>query len=241
MSRSWHDLTPDPNSREALDYRRRQLEAAQRPPITDKLARIVQLATGKRVLDVGCVDHFLPNDDSPTWQHGRVRAVAESVLGLDILAADVAKLSDRGFNVLVCDITRERPPGSYELVVCGDVIEHVGDPGRLIANTAACLEPGGRLVLATPNPYYLHRAYRSLRGRATDSVDHVTLLYPAGMAELADRSGLVLDKYYGVLVASARTTMGKVTLKARPLLGRLFGFSPDAFCETLVYEFVRRD
>ena len=40
--------------------------------------------------------------------------------------------------------------GSFDLIVCNHVLEHVGDPDRALAELHRCLVPGGLLIAQTP-------------------------------------------------------------------------------------------
>ncbi|MEM6858916.1 MAG: bifunctional 2-polyprenyl-6-hydroxyphenol methylase/3-demethylubiquinol 3-O-methyltransferase UbiG [Pseudomonadota bacterium] len=102
---------------------------------------------GKAALDIGCGAGLLCE---PLARLGAdvtgVDASAENVsvaashaeaMGLDIryMAGDVASL----------DI------GTFDLVTCVEVIEHVADKRAFIADVAARLSPGSLLVMSTPN------------------------------------------------------------------------------------------
>ena len=57
-------------------------------------------------------------------------------------------------DVLVGDVeSMELPfaPASFDVVLCGDLVEHLRDPGATLARLRAFLRPAGRLVLTTPN------------------------------------------------------------------------------------------
>src|SRR5207253_10239263 len=43
------------------------------------------------------------------------------------------------------------PDRSFDVVICGDLIEHLRDPERFLVRVRPLLRPGGRLVLTTPN------------------------------------------------------------------------------------------
>ena len=70
----------------------------------------------------------------------------------DPAAAEVAR--EVCEEVLVGDVeTMELPfaPASFDVVLCGDLVEHLRDPGAFLARARPFLVPGGRLVLTTPN------------------------------------------------------------------------------------------
>lgn len=55
------------------------------------------------------------------------------------------------------DGTVPLPDGSAELVLSTQVLEHVADPARYLAECARLLRPGGHLVLSTHGIMHLHR------------------------------------------------------------------------------------
>jgi SAM-dependent methyltransferase len=56
--------------------------------------------------------------------------------------------------------------GPYDLIVCGEVLEHLHvAPVPVLRHFAAALEPGGRLILQTPNATALPKRLRMLVGR----------------------------------------------------------------------------
>lgn len=109
--RHWSELAPDPMDPEAIAQRQESLSAARRAPIPDRVKYLQALVSGKRVLDLGVVDHSSNTDRSPHWLHARLVAVAGDVLGIDIIADEIDRLSDRGFNVACMDVTKGELPG----------------------------------------------------------------------------------------------------------------------------------
>lgn len=238
---SWKDITDDPNSSAALAFRQQNISAALRPAVTDRIHYLKSLASGKRVLDVGVVDHLtaVEHRSGRTWLHGEIARVAAYCLGIDVLVDATQDLARRGYNVLVGDITTVELDETFDLIVAGEVIEHLGNPEGLFSAASRYLAPAGALVITTPNPYYANRVWTNWRGTPRDNVDHIALFWPSGIAELAERSGLRLWSYRPVCLSEKpRTVKGRAFMWMAPLWKRM-GLSASAHAETIIYE-VRR-
>jgi 2-polyprenyl-3-methyl-5-hydroxy-6-metoxy-1,4-benzoquinol methylase len=101
--------------------------------------------SGSRVLDAGCSTGYLAEQ---LVQRG------SRVIGLE-LDPVAAKAAERFCErVWVGDVERmELPfePDEFDVVLGGDIIEHLRDPQAALARLLPFLRPGGRLVLSTPN------------------------------------------------------------------------------------------
>ena len=238
MTDRWLDITTQPNSPEAKRFRLATLAAAHAEPVPSRIGYLQDVVRGKRVLDVGCVAHDLETESAEVWLHRALASAADYCLGVDVLPDAIERLREAGYNVRLCDVTREDPGETFDVIVAGEVIEHLGAPAALFDAAGRMLAPGGRLVLTTPNPYYWKRTrnHIGLRPNRCENVDHVTMLFASGVAELAERAGLRLDRYCGVLIAGKRRRESRVGL----LLRRLGIFEPELFCDTLIYECTRR-
>lgn len=111
--------------------------------------RIGQLA-GKKVLDVGCGGGILSESMA---QRGA------DVSGIDMGEAPlkVAKLHglESGVKVNYRRITveelAEQEAGSYDVVTCMEMLEHVPDPSSIVRACAKLTKPGGTLFFSTLN------------------------------------------------------------------------------------------
>lgn len=112
--------------------------------IDPRLARIVDIVTSLRpgsLLDIGCGRGFLLSHLADSG--------LTNLTGMDVYD-DV--VSDR-FVYARGDVTRRLPfeDGAFACVVAGEIIEHVPDPDSFLREIRRVLEPGGTLVLSTPN------------------------------------------------------------------------------------------
>jgi 2-polyprenyl-3-methyl-5-hydroxy-6-metoxy-1,4-benzoquinol methylase len=98
-----------------------------------------------RVLDAGCSTGYLAQ---------RLQERGSKVVGLDLDERATEQASRFCESVHVGDVeTMELPfePGSFDAIVCGDLIEHLRDPAAFLRRIRPLLRPGGRVVLSTPN------------------------------------------------------------------------------------------
>ena len=134
---------------------------AVRAPLADWLrAEAAQLTNGRsyRVLDVGC-------GPKPYFPFFADRASA--YVGVDVVAHPAADLVGRVEELPVED-------GSFDIVLCTQVLEHCDDPARAVAELRRVAAPGGRVLASThgvqvyhpsPNDYWrwthagLHRLF----------------------------------------------------------------------------------
>lgn len=235
----WQRTSKDPNSPELLELRRAGISTArQRDLVSDRIAYLSELARGKDVLDVGVVEHFLDAYESPGWLHRHIARAASSCLGVDLLEQEVGKLAEAGFNVIARDLTKEPLSQQFDLIVAGEVLEHVDAPGKFMSNCAAMLRPEGRLAITVPNPWSANAVIKSsLRSHTfVDSADHVSWYDASTLLELGQRNGLQLLKFSGIAGSTPRTVGAKLFYAFQPLMVGC-GISPFLFAKSIIYEF----
>jgi 2-polyprenyl-3-methyl-5-hydroxy-6-metoxy-1,4-benzoquinol methylase len=95
------------------------------------------------VLDVGCGAGFLAD---------RLRAQGHRVTGID--AREPQGVRDRTDAFFVADLSAGLPselPGTYDVVILADVLEHLRHPEVLLDDVQRVLAPGGKVLVSLPN------------------------------------------------------------------------------------------
>lgn len=212
-ARRWTELASDPNAPAALIQRADVLRRAWRPAIRDRGEFLIERARGRKVLDIGCVAHDIARMASPEWLHRRLAEVASSCVGVDVLDDGVEGMRSLGFDARVCDLRHGVGPladlGPFDLIVAGELIEHVESLDMLFLTAEQLLAPTGQLVVTSPNPYSPGRVRAGQRGIVWENVDHILYAFPSGIAELCERHGLLLAE------ASTVESPGAVGTRAR--------------------------
>ncbi len=109
----------------------------------DRYTYLIDRCKGKRVLNIGCLAANMKSQ-----LHIMLEKVAESIVGLDIHDSTLENYI-RGDAQSFC-FSEE-----FDVIVVGEVIEHLSNIQGLIDSSYASLRAGGVLLITTPNAYNL--------------------------------------------------------------------------------------
>jgi 2-polyprenyl-6-hydroxyphenyl methylase/3-demethylubiquinone-9 3-methyltransferase len=120
------------------------------PRRLDHIERLAGGLASKRVVDVGCGGGILAE--------AMARKGAE-VMGIDLgekpIKVAVLHALESGirvdYRVQAAEALADEQPGSFDVVTCMEMIEHVPDPASTVAACARLARPGGRVVFSTIN------------------------------------------------------------------------------------------
>lgn len=139
------------NSIAAADYDERAFDSAiplQRAWQRRRYAIVLARATGGRVLDVGCGSSRILRD-------------LPHVVGIDISQRKLRYMRRYGLPLVNGSVfALPFRDGSFESIVCSEVIEHIPAGTKPFEELARVQRPGGTLVLGTPD--YARRSWRVL-------------------------------------------------------------------------------
>lgn len=116
---------------------------------------IEQYVEGKTVLDIGSAELIGTEKRSEENNaiYNRIKRVADSVLGVELSEEQSRILIARGYNIVQGDAETFELDQKFDVVVAGELIEHLSNPGLFLDNARRHLVPGGFLVLTTPNRF----------------------------------------------------------------------------------------
>jgi 2-polyprenyl-3-methyl-5-hydroxy-6-metoxy-1,4-benzoquinol methylase len=107
------------------------------------LDMVSKLPPGHRVLDVGCSGGRLAEF---------IRGAGHHVTGIDYM--EIPGVRDRTDQFFQVDLTQGIPAevgSGYDVIIAGDVIEHLPRPTQTMREIAKLLRPGGQVFLSVPN------------------------------------------------------------------------------------------
>jgi len=116
---------------------------------------------GRRVLDLGCRDGALT----------RAYAGGNEVVGVDADREALAEAARHGIETHWAGLDQplDFPDESFDVAVAGELLEHLRDPQRLVADLRRVLRPGGTFVASVPNAYRLKGRLLFLIGRPPEN------------------------------------------------------------------------
>jgi 2-polyprenyl-6-hydroxyphenyl methylase/3-demethylubiquinone-9 3-methyltransferase len=157
--------------------------------------------SGSRVLDIGSGGGFLA---------ARLADAGYEVTGIDPSMAAVRGAAAHVHASFARAVGEKLPfaDGSFDSVVCSEVLEHVEDPGGVIAEASRVLRPGGVFVFSLPNRTLLSKLVlidiaqhnRFTRVLPKDLHDWNRFIGSRDLCGLARRHGLEVQDIQGVSI-----------------------------------------
>ena len=118
------------------------------------MAEFPSRGDGRRVLDIGCgyghIGDFL------------------SQRGFDVTGVDYPGISHSPeIQFVDADLDHGLPPlqGTFDFIICADILEHLRDPLAMLLQVRKLLSPGGALIASLPNSGHAYFRYQILLGR----------------------------------------------------------------------------
>jgi SAM-dependent methyltransferase len=144
----------------------------------------------RTVLDVGAGSGI----DRPDWMHALVATVATEVTGVELDPRLAARARDRGFDVVAADAQTFDLGRTFDVVWAGEIIEHLSCAGGFLDAARRHLEPGGRLVITTPNAFAISNFVYRIGGRPRVNKGHTCWYDDVTLSQLLRRHGYEIEE-----------------------------------------------
>jgi SAM-dependent methyltransferase len=134
---------------------------------------------GRTVLDLGCRDGALT----------QAYAGGNEIVGVDADREALAEAEKLGIETRWADLDDALPfaDGTFDVVVAGELLEHLRDPRRVVSEVRRVLRPGGTFVASVPNAYRLKNRLRFVLGRKPEEdPTHLQMFSPNDVRALLD-------------------------------------------------------
>ena len=189
---------------------------------TQAIRRAFPAAARPRVLDLGCGGGLVA--EGLAREGFAVTGIDASLSSLSAARDHAMALHDAQHYAGGDALRLPFAGGAFDDVVFADVIEHVGDPDRLLAEAARVMAPGGLFLFDTPNRTWFTRAgliwAAELLGWAPRHMhDYRRLLTPEELVARCVHAGLVVREVRGLPLRASAPRAAWGYLRRRELGG----------------------
>lgn len=160
--------------------------------------RIMELARGKSVLHLGCVgftdleisDRVALSKESLHYSLSNIT----QVIGVDCSrdAVEYFKMTGVFTNVIYGDVEKLHEVslnGPFEVIVVGDIIEHLSNPGLMLDGIRTLCHSASLIVITTPNCFGLLGFIKHVLNRFVEGKEHVMTFNEQNIVTLCTRHG----------------------------------------------------
>lgn len=198
--------------------------------------------SGHRVLEVGC-------SAGHVTEH--LVAAGNTVVGVEIdpiAAAEAERFAER-VHVLDLDVQplSAVEDGAFDVIILGDVLEHLRDPAAVLDDLMARLAPNGRVIASIPNVAHVDVRLMLLEGRwdytPSGLMDptHLRWFTKSSIRSLLNGAGLVATRLERVRVGPYGTNIELDASHARTDAIAFIEADPEAHTLQFVVEAVRSE
>ena len=168
-------------------YRAKQVHQVPEAPTVDRAVFVLSRCKGKVVLDIGASGEM----------HNVIALVTSKCYGID-------RETGPGITVIDLDSLMPNPPGhmdlrhwcfpGVEVIVCGEVIEHLSNPGNFL-NWLRRSWPGVPVIVTVPNAFCSINQRAMRKGHENCNIDHVAWYSPRTIKTLLGRAGYTIKEF----------------------------------------------
>lgn len=125
--------------------------------------------------------------------------VGDKVHGIDINEEGIEKLGEEGYHVEVQNAEDFYFDKQFDVIVAGELIEHLENQGLFLDRANEHLKEGGKLVVTTPNATSLVKSFHRLKSQLSErervgANSHLALHNEETLRRLLQRKGFDVEK-----------------------------------------------
>jgi hypothetical protein len=169
---------------------------------------VLRRSRGKSVLHLGCIGDTEKsvNDKvqamlSEHVLHAELRKSTADIVGVDYDLPVVEELHKKGYDDIIYgdveeDLERMVLNGAFDVVLCGDLIEHLSNPGRMLEGLKPHMDGDSELLVTTLNSFGLLHFLRYTVNGYHEGNDHASSFSVFTLRNLLERHGFRVTEIY---------------------------------------------
>jgi len=166
---------------------------------------------GAKAVDVGCGGGILT--ETLARAGARVIGIDQSEMTLEIARQHAAKSGlDIDYRLQRVEELVEAEAGTFDVVTCLEMLEHVPDPAAIVDACARLLKPGGHVIFSTINRSFKGWLFAIVGGEYILRIlprgthDYAKLIRPAELRGWSEASGLTFQRCASLMYNPLRKT-----------------------------------
>jgi 2-polyprenyl-3-methyl-5-hydroxy-6-metoxy-1,4-benzoquinol methylase len=192
---------------------------------------IVRISTGLTVLHLGCVGFTdLDGEDRVKFAKQSLHwklTQCSNVVGVDRSGAVIEQMRKLGIfaNVVPGDVERlnELPVNQkFDIVIAGDIIEHLSNPGRMLDGIKRFCRADTRVIITTPNAFGAPNYLRYSAGRFHEGAEHVMSFNEQNLVTLLQRHGYAVAELHTCFQPRSAEALNSLAFRAGKSILKLF-------------------
>jgi 2-polyprenyl-3-methyl-5-hydroxy-6-metoxy-1,4-benzoquinol methylase len=185
--------------------------------LVDKEQWILEKIRGKSVLHIGPTDFpaTLSKARAGRLLHPKLKSACQELIGLDLAESAIEALRQE---FAIDDILYGNaeqletifPPDRFDVILAGDVIEHMNNMGNFFCSARKVLKPDGILIITTPNSFAIKRMLGAIVLRQErNNPDHLYFFSMMTLWQAATRFGYRITDFAGFMYEAPGDVMNQ--------------------------------
>lgn len=168
------------------------------------------------VLHLGCSSGKYIQDriDRGSFLHKILDKYATKIYGLDIDEKSLEIMKNLGFDNLFLGNVEKLDEvdfkTKFDVVIAGDLLEHITCPGSMLEGVKPLLNEGGKFIISTNNAFGIHYQLKRWMGSYSEHIEHVCFYSPETLYHTFERHGFKVQQLFGAFTVSPNTIKQKL-------------------------------
>lgn len=176
--------------------------------IPRRVPYLCELAMGKRIVHLGCLDHKELIDDkvkAKQWLHKELTEVSSACIGIDINTETLEYVKNKyGINnIVIADMMEGDIPEisryQWDFAILGELLEHISNPTAFLKSIRdryqGCID---KIIITVPNAFTQSNFKNSNESKEVINSDHKFWFTPYTLASVMSASGIIPEEFYFV-------------------------------------------
>jgi 2-polyprenyl-3-methyl-5-hydroxy-6-metoxy-1,4-benzoquinol methylase len=128
--------------------------------------------------------------------HSKLREVTKDLVGIDYDKLTIEELKTIGYSEIIYGDVESLDvitiPKTFDIIVCGDLIEHLSQPGKMLEGVKPFMNQSTEIIITTPNAFGILNFIRNIFNRYKEGNDHVLSFNIYTLRNLLKRHGFII-------------------------------------------------